>query len=206
MPTICSTQRRTLRRSQGMERKRQSSSFLSRNRLGCQTGKRFTDGSRPLGDRRDERKYFNYQTQTGEIIWKQSEGSPYSSWCWQFLPSSSLQNRFASFLSRKPGSSNDSENFTPCFSRPEFHHSDYRIALPIARRSKKFRWTHRAQICITKDNTQLQVDGVLYFQVTNPELASYGTSDFVMAITQLAADISQKRYRYDVARQNVRRT
>ena len=61
-------QRRTLRRSQGMERKRQSSSFLSRNRLGCQTGKRFTDGSRPLGDRRDERKDFNYQTQTGEII------------------------------------------------------------------------------------------------------------------------------------------
>ena len=43
-----------------------------------------------------------------------------------------------------------------------------------------------SQICITKDNTQLQVDGVLYFQVTNPELASYGTSDFVMAITQLA--------------------
>lgn len=43
-----------------------------------------------------------------------------------------------------------------------------------------------SQVCITKDNTQLQVDGVLYFQVTNPELASYGTSDFVMAITQLA--------------------
>lgn len=43
-----------------------------------------------------------------------------------------------------------------------------------------------SQICITKDNTQLQVDGVLYFQVTNPDLASYGTSDYVMAITQLA--------------------
>lgn len=43
-----------------------------------------------------------------------------------------------------------------------------------------------SQICITKDNTQLQVDGVLYFQVTNPELASYETSDYVMAITQLA--------------------
>ena len=43
-----------------------------------------------------------------------------------------------------------------------------------------------SQICITKDNTQLQVVGVLYFQVTNPELASYGTSDYVMAITQLA--------------------
>lgn len=42
------------------------------------------------------------------------------------------------------------------------------------------------QVCITKDNTQLAVDGVLYFQVTDPKLASYGTSDFIMAITQLA--------------------
>ncbi|MGD9786385.1 MAG: SPFH domain-containing protein [Sulfuricellaceae bacterium] len=43
-----------------------------------------------------------------------------------------------------------------------------------------------SQICITKDNTQLQVDGILYFQVTDPRLASYGTSDYVVAITQLA--------------------
>jgi regulator of protease activity HflC (stomatin/prohibitin superfamily) len=43
-----------------------------------------------------------------------------------------------------------------------------------------------SQICITKDNTQLQVDGILYFQVTDPRLASYGTSDYVFAITQLA--------------------
>lgn len=43
-----------------------------------------------------------------------------------------------------------------------------------------------SQICITKDNTQLQVDGILYFQVTDPRLASYGTSDYVLAITQLA--------------------
>jgi regulator of protease activity HflC (stomatin/prohibitin superfamily) len=43
-----------------------------------------------------------------------------------------------------------------------------------------------SQICITKDNTQLQVDGILYYQVTDPKLASYGTSDFVFAITQLA--------------------
>jgi regulator of protease activity HflC (stomatin/prohibitin superfamily) len=42
------------------------------------------------------------------------------------------------------------------------------------------------QICITKDNTQLQVDGILYFQVTDPKLASYGSSNFVLAITQLA--------------------
>lgn len=42
------------------------------------------------------------------------------------------------------------------------------------------------QICITKDNTQLQVDGVLYFQVTDAKLASYGSSDYIAAITQLA--------------------
>jgi len=43
-----------------------------------------------------------------------------------------------------------------------------------------------SQICITRDNTQLQVDGILYFQVTDPKLASYGSSNFVLAITQLA--------------------
>ncbi|MDO8208160.1 MAG: SPFH domain-containing protein [Gallionella sp.] len=43
-----------------------------------------------------------------------------------------------------------------------------------------------SQVCITRDNTQLQVDGILYFQVTDPRLASYGTSNYIMAITQLA--------------------
>jgi regulator of protease activity HflC (stomatin/prohibitin superfamily) len=42
------------------------------------------------------------------------------------------------------------------------------------------------QVCITKDNTQLAVDGIIYFQVVDPKLASYGTSDYVLAITQLA--------------------
>ena len=42
------------------------------------------------------------------------------------------------------------------------------------------------QICITKDNTQLGVDGILYYQVTDPRLASYGSSNYVIAITQLA--------------------
>ncbi len=42
------------------------------------------------------------------------------------------------------------------------------------------------QICITRDNTQLQVDGILYFQVTDAKLASYGSSNYRMAITQLA--------------------
>ena len=43
-----------------------------------------------------------------------------------------------------------------------------------------------SQICITRDNTQLQVDGILYFQVTDPMRASYGSSNYVMAISQLA--------------------
>ncbi|MDO8299648.1 SPFH domain-containing protein [Lacisediminimonas sp.] len=42
------------------------------------------------------------------------------------------------------------------------------------------------QVCITRDNTQLQVDGILYFQVTDPMRASYGSSNYLMAITQLA--------------------
>jgi len=42
------------------------------------------------------------------------------------------------------------------------------------------------QVCITRDNTQLQVDGILYFQVTDPRLASYGSTNYVLAITQLA--------------------
>jgi len=43
-----------------------------------------------------------------------------------------------------------------------------------------------SQVCITKDNTQLQVDGIIYFQVTDPMRASYGSSNYVLAITQLA--------------------
>jgi regulator of protease activity HflC (stomatin/prohibitin superfamily) len=42
------------------------------------------------------------------------------------------------------------------------------------------------QICITKDNVQVAVDGVLYFKVINPERASYGISDYTYAISQLA--------------------
>ena len=42
------------------------------------------------------------------------------------------------------------------------------------------------QVCITKDNTQLGVDGILYYQVTDPRLASYGSSNYIMAISQLA--------------------
>ena len=43
-----------------------------------------------------------------------------------------------------------------------------------------------SQVCITRDNTQLQVDGILYFQVTDPMRASYGSSNYIIAVTQLA--------------------
>jgi len=43
-----------------------------------------------------------------------------------------------------------------------------------------------SQVCITRDNTQLTVDGILYFQVTDPMRASYGSSNYILAITQLA--------------------
>ena len=42
------------------------------------------------------------------------------------------------------------------------------------------------QVCITRDNVQVHVDGVLYLKVLNPERASYGVSDYLFAITQLA--------------------
>ncbi|WP_374336674.1 SPFH domain-containing protein [Leeia sp.] len=63
----------------------------------------------------------------------------------------------------------------PMIDRVAYKHSLKEIPLDVP-----------SQICITKDNTQLQVDGILYFQVTDPKLASYGTSDYILAITQLA--------------------
>ncbi len=42
------------------------------------------------------------------------------------------------------------------------------------------------QVCITRDNVQVHVDGVLYLQVLNPERASYGVADYLFAISQLA--------------------
>ena len=43
-----------------------------------------------------------------------------------------------------------------------------------------------SQVCITRDNTQLTVDGIIYFQATDAKLASYGSSNYITAITQLA--------------------
>jgi regulator of protease activity HflC (stomatin/prohibitin superfamily) len=43
-----------------------------------------------------------------------------------------------------------------------------------------------AQVCITRDNVQVGVDGVLYLKVLNAERASYGIADYLFAISQLA--------------------
>jgi regulator of protease activity HflC (stomatin/prohibitin superfamily) len=58
------------------------------------------------------------------------------------------------------------------------------------------------QVCITRDNTQLGVDGILYFQVTDPRLASYGTSDYIAAITQL----SQATLRSEIGKMELDKT
>src|SRR6188474_2241374 len=56
-----------------------------------------------------------------------------------------------------------------------YRHSLKEVAIDIA-----------AQVCITRDNVQVGVDGILYLKVLNPERASYGISDYLFAITQLA--------------------
>src|SRR5689334_18734218 len=63
----------------------------------------------------------------------------------------------------------------PCVERLAYKHSLKEIPLDVP-----------SQVCITKDNTQLQVDGILYFQVTDPMRASYGSSNYITAISQLA--------------------
>ncbi len=63
----------------------------------------------------------------------------------------------------------------PFVDRVAYKHSLKEIPLDIA-----------SQVCITRDNTQLQVDGILYFQVTDAMRASYGSSNYIMAISQLA--------------------
>jgi regulator of protease activity HflC (stomatin/prohibitin superfamily) len=58
------------------------------------------------------------------------------------------------------------------------------------------------QVCITRDNTQLAVDGIVYYQVVDPKLASYGSSDYVLAITQLA----QTTLRSEIGKMEMDRT
>ena len=61
-----------------------------------------------------------------------------------------------------------------------------------------------SQVCITTDNTQLQVDGILYFQVTDPMRASYGSSNYIVADHPAGADLAAQRDRQDGTRQDLR--
>src|SRR5215510_13263894 len=63
----------------------------------------------------------------------------------------------------------------PFLDRVAYRHSLKEVPLDVPEQS-----------CITKDNTTLGVDGILYYQVTDPRLASYGSSNYVSAVTQLA--------------------
>ena len=63
----------------------------------------------------------------------------------------------------------------PFIDRVAYKHSLKEVPLDVAE-----------QTCITRDNTQLAVDGIIYYQVMDPRLASYGSSDYITAITQLA--------------------
>src|SRR5271169_3345534 len=64
---------------------------------------------------------------------------------------------------------------TPFFEKVAYKHNLKEIAIDIAE-----------QICITRDNVQVGVDAVLYMQVLDPHLASYGITNYGFAISQLA--------------------
>jgi regulator of protease activity HflC (stomatin/prohibitin superfamily) len=59
-----------------------------------------------------------------------------------------------------------------------------------------------AQVCITRDNVQVGVDGILYLKVMDPERASYGIQDYIFGITQLA----QTTLRSDIGKIDLDRT
>ena len=63
----------------------------------------------------------------------------------------------------------------PFFDRIRYRHSLKEMAVDIPE-----------QVCITRDNVQVHVDGVLYLKVMNPQRASYGVAEYLFAISQLA--------------------
>jgi regulator of protease activity HflC (stomatin/prohibitin superfamily) len=79
----------------------------------------------------------------------------------------------------------------PFIDRVAYRHSLKEVPLDVAE-----------QVCITRDNTQLSVDGIIYYQVTDPRLASYGSSDYITAITQLA----QTTLRSEIGKMELDRT
>lgn len=63
----------------------------------------------------------------------------------------------------------------PFVDKIRYRHSLKEVAIPV-----------QEQVCITRDNVQVAVDGIVYLKVLNPERASYGIHDYVYGLTQLA--------------------
>ncbi len=64
---------------------------------------------------------------------------------------------------------------TPFFDKVSYKHTLKEQAIDVP-----------PQTCITQDNISVEVDGILYLQVTDPKRASYGINDYQFASTQLA--------------------
>lgn len=79
----------------------------------------------------------------------------------------------------------------PFIEKTAYKHSLKELAIDIAE-----------QVCITKDNVQVGVDGVLYLQILDPERASYGITNYEFAISQLA----QTTLRSEIGRIDLDRT
>lgn len=80
---------------------------------------------------------------------------------------------------------------TPFLDRVAYKHSLKEVAVDVP-----------PQTCITRDNIAVEVDGVLYLQVTDPVKASYGIEDFLFASTQL----SQTTMRSEIGKLELDRT
>ena len=79
----------------------------------------------------------------------------------------------------------------PFIEKTAYKHSLKELAIDIAE-----------QVCITKDNVQVGVDGVLYLQILDPERTSYGITNYEFAISQLA----QTTLRSEIGRIDLDRT
>lgn len=80
---------------------------------------------------------------------------------------------------------------TPFLDRVAYKHSLKEVAVDVP-----------PQMCITKDNIAVEVDGVLYLQVTDPVKASYGIENFLFASSQL----SQTTMRSEIGKLELDRT
>ncbi len=80
---------------------------------------------------------------------------------------------------------------TPFVDRVAYKHSLKEVAVDVP-----------PQMCITRDNIAVEVDGVLYLQVLDPVKASYGIENFLFASTQL----SQTTMRSEIGKLELDRT